>query len=510
MSLSPQTSGPSGTSRSTSSVEYVWRPQAGPQKALVDCPLPEIFFGGARGGGKTDGVLGKWALKEKRYGAHFNARMFRKATTTSEDAIERAKEIFLPLGAKYNESKLTFRMPHGGRVAFAYLDGEKDAEAQQGKNLTDVWIEEAGQYASPTAIDKLFGALRSSHGIPVQMILTANPGGAGQGWIRERYKLVPFPMGPKLVERVLPDGSVHKMAVIPSRLSDNRILIDSDPLYASRLQLTGGAKLVKAWLGGDWSSVEGAFFDEWDEGRHVVAPFEIPSDWLRFRSMDWGSAKPFSVGWWAVAGDDYRVAMAGGTQASRIIPRGALVRYREWYGCQPGQPNKGLKLTAERVAEGIATRERDEVIKYGVLDPAAFSEDGGPSIAERMYSWSDARRSLQGPMFMRADNKRVPRSGAMGGWDVMRQRLTGEAGRPMLYVFSTCKDFIRTVPMIQHDTSRAEDLDTDAEDHVADEARYACMSRPWVAKPDATPARRSGDWFDEDDEQDAAPDWRMA
>lgn len=453
----------------------------------MDCPLPEIFFGGARGGGKTDGVLGKWALKEKRYGAHFNARMFRKATTTSEDAIERAKEIFIPLGAKFNESKLTFRMPHGGRVAFGYLDGEKDAEAQQGKNLTDVWIEEAGQYAQPTAIDKLFGALRSSHGVPVQMILTANPGGAGQGWIRERYKLVPFPMGPKLVERELPDGSVHKMAVIPSRLSDNRILIESDPLYASRLQLTGGAKLVKAWLGGDWSSVEGAFFDEWDEAKHVVAPFAIPNDWLRFRSMDWGSAKPFSVGWWAVAGDDTRVPQPGSVGGVLTIPRGAMVRYREWYGCKPGQANVGLKLTAEQVAEGIASREANERVAYGVLDPAAFAEDGGPSIAQRMQRWSDPGHGLKGPAFREADNKRVPRAGAMGGWDAMRQRLIGEADRPMLYVFSTCKDFIRTVPMIQHDSSRPEDLDTDAEDHVADEARYGCMSRPWVAKTPTAP-----------------------
>lgn len=493
MHLSTEPSGKSSSSRSIKPRHLVWSPQAGPQHALVHCPYPEIFFGGARGGGKTDGVLGKWALKEKRYGAHFNARMFRKATTTSEDAIERAKEIFIPLGAKYNESKLTFRMPHGGRVGFGYLDNVKDAEAQQGKNLTDVWIEEAGQYADPAAIDKLQGALRSAHGVPVQMILTANPGGAGQGWIRERYKLVPFPHGPKIVDRALPDGGVHRMAVIPSRLSDNRILIDSDPSYASRLQLVGSGKLVKAWLGGDWSSVEGAFFDEWDEDRHVVVPFAIPPDWLRFRSMDWGSAKPFSVGWWTVAGDDYRLPSVGGLEGLATIPRGALVRYREWYGCQPGQPNTGLKLTADQVGAGIAERERGEKVSYGVLDPAAFAQDGGPSIAERMQRWSDPARGLKGPIFRPADNKRVPRDGAMGGWDAMRSRMLGEDGRPMLYVFSTCRDFIRTVPMLQHDAHRAEDLDTSAEDHVADEARYGCMSRPWVAKAKPpTQSQKSG------------------
>lgn len=448
---------------------------------MVDCPFAEIFFGGARGGGKTDGVLGKWGLKERRYGRHFNARMFRKTTTSSDDAIERAKEIYLPLGAKFNETKLVFRMPHGGRVSFGYLDNERDADAQQGKNLTDAWIEEAGQHASPKAIDKLFGALRSAHGVPTQMILTANPGGAGQGWIRDRYKLVPFPEGPKIVDRELPDGSVHRMAVIPSRLTDNRILMRSDAGYASRLQLVGTAQLVKSWLSGDWSAIEGAFFAEWDETKHVVAPFAIPPDWLRFRSMDWGSAKPFSVGWWAVAGDDTPLRAPGGV--SRTIPRGALVRYREWYGCVPGQPNTGLKLTAEEVAAGIAHRERGEKIGYGSLDPAAFAQDGGPSIAERMQRWSDPAQQLKGPIFRPADNARVARSGAMGGWDQMRSRLRGDGSTPMLFVFSTCRDFIRTVPMLQHDQSRPEDLDTDAEDHVADEARYGCMSRPWVASP---------------------------
>lgn len=449
----------------------LWAPQRGPQKALVDCPFAEIFFGGARGGGKTDGVLGKWAIKERRYGKDFNAIMFRKTTVSSEDAIERSKQIFGPLGGKFNESKLIWRMPNGGKAAFAYLDSVSDAEAWQGRNLTDAWVEEAGQYADSTPIDRLFGVLRSAAGVPVQLILTANPGGAGQQWIRERYKLVPFPLGPKIVNRDLPDGSTHRMAVIPSRITDNRILLDSDPQYLSRLQMVGGQALVKAWLEGDWSAVEGAFFDEWSEARHVVRPFAIPEHWMRFRSGDWGSARPFSIGWHAVASDDTPVEnLAGNTL---IIPRGALVRYREWYGCVKDKPNTGLKLTAEEVAKGIKEREQGERISYGVMDPAAFAQDGGPSIADRMSSI--------GVHWKPADNKRVGTRGAMGGWDMMRQRLKGDDdGRAMLFVFSTCKDFIRTVPVLQHDEKRPEDLDTDMEDHIADEERYGCLSRPWV------------------------------
>jgi len=142
-------------------VRWAWRPQAGPQQALVRCPVKEIFFGGTRGGGKTDGVLGKWALKERRYGSAFNAIMLRKTTVSAEDAIERSREIYEPLGGQFNASKLRWRMPNGGRIGFAYLETIKDADQYQGRSVTDIWVEEAGLHETPDPIDRLFGVLRS-------------------------------------------------------------------------------------------------------------------------------------------------------------------------------------------------------------------------------------------------------------------------------------------------------------------------------------------------------------
>jgi len=163
--------------------------------------------------------------------------------------------------------------------------------------------------------------------------------------------------------------------------------------------------------------------------------------------MDWGSAKPFSVGWWAIVGDDHCLSIQG---ASRIIPRGALLRYREWYGA--ASPNVGLKMTAEAVADGIVERERsDPALRYGVLDPACFKEDGGPSIAERMNKLLIQARLRP---FHAADNSRVPQRGTMGGWDQLRSRLVGQDGKPMIYCFSTHADSIRTIPALQHDPAR--------------------------------------------------------
>jgi hypothetical protein len=443
----------------------IWAPQPGPQKAFFDCPLGDILFGGSRGGGKSDGILGKYGAKSERYGRGFNAVFFRKEMPQQDDLVERAKEIFMPLGAEWIEYKKTFNFASGGRLRFRPLESLTDAEKYQGQNLTDAAVEEAGNYEDSAPLDRLHGALRSVHGVPVQLILTANPGGPGHQWIKRRY-IDPSPLGMKVLQRALPNGKQHSYIYIPSRVQDNRALLHRDPGYVDRLYLVGSAELVKAWLEGDWNVIAGAFFDCWATDRHIIRPFTIPPHWLRFASFDWGSAKPFSVGWWAVSD--------GSEVDGRWFPAGALIRYREWYGA--AGPNEGLKLSVEQIARGILEREGKEHISYRVADPACWKVDGGPSHAETMYR--------HGVIFRRADNSRI------AGWEQLRARLIGAEGRPMLYVFNTCADLIRTLPALQHDDHKPEDVDTDAEDHAPDEARYACMSRAWTVKPDiALPIR---------------------
>ena len=180
------------------------------------------------------------------------------------------------------------------------------------------------------------------------------------------------------------------------------------------------------------------------------------------------------MNWWAVSdGSD------------PAFPKGALVNYREWYGAPPGKPNVGLRLTVEEVADGIKAREAGDTVAYGVADPAMFTADGGPSMAERMMK--------RGVISRPADNARVPRAGAMGGWDMLRARLKGEDGRPMLYAMDCCRDLVRTLPALQHDPARPEDVDSSGDDHLADAARYAVMSRPWApALKPAQPVREPG------------------
>lgn len=450
--------------------DVVWSPQPGPQHAFIKCPLPEILFGGARGGGKSDAILGKYLIKSGIYGRDFNAVFIRRELPQADDLIERAKEIYLPMGATWREQAREFRMPGGGRVRFRPIENTNDAQKMQGQNLSDVAIEEAGQFETPAPIDMLFGALRSKAGVPTQMVLTANPGGPGQAWLKHRY-IDPAPLGMKVLTRTLPNGSRHQYVFIPSRVQDNRMLLANDPRYIDRLYLVGSPQLVRAWLDGDWSVVMGAFFPEFSIQKHVIEPRELPIHWYRFRSFDWGSARPFAVHWWAHSDGDLP-----------SIPKGALVCYREWYGAAKDAtgatvPNTGLRLTAEEVADGIIKREEHDLNgnrqMSGVADPAIFAEDGGPAISERM---------AQRKVFWRpADNQRVGKLGALGGWDQLRARLKGDGEKPAIYWFSTCKDAIRTLPIQQHDDKRPEDLDTSGEDHCVDGIRYACMSRPYTA-----------------------------
>jgi len=467
----------------------IWRPQHGPQHSLLQCPVFEIFFGGARGGGKTDGMIGgDWPLHAQKYGQDAKGVFFRRELPQLDAAIARSKQIYGPLGADWNEQKKTWIFPNGATLKFRPLERDSDAEKYQGHDYTRVYFEELTNYPSKVPVMKIMATLRSGAGVPCGFRATGNPGGPGHNWVKERY-IDPDPAGFKIITQVLrnpitgEDQQLQRV-FIPSKLKDNKLMIENDPMYVSRLQIAGSENLVKAWLEGDWSIVDGAYFDCWSNTM-VVRPFEIPSEWLRFRSFDWGSAKPFSCGWWAVPNEDYNG-----------IPRGALVRYREWYGAKSA--DVGLKMTANEVSQGIIERSGNEHFDYDVADPAIFSEDGGPSIAERME-----------PIYwVKADNKRTPGHGQLGGWDQMRQRMIGDEGVPMIYTFDTCRDSIRTIPVLQHDPVKAEDLDTTAEDHAADEWRYACMSRPWT-KTLAEDSKPKGKWdkaFDDDDDED---NWKL-
>lgn len=430
----------------------VWEPQPGPQSSAITAQfVDELFFGGARGGGKSDYLLGDY-LQDVSLGSVWRGIIFRKTYNELEELQIRARELFPPLGAVYKTQTSAdypfsncWYFPSGATLKMRYLEHERDADGYQGHQYLWIGFDELTNHATPYGYNKLKACLRSAHGIHGRIRASGNPGGKGHIWVKARF----IDIAPPYQPYTDPETGLTRV-FIPSRLSDNAYLRDNRQ-YVALLKSSGSAELVKAWLDGNWDIVAGAFFDCWEKGRHVIKPFATPASWTRFRSFDWGSAKPFSVGWWAISD--------GGLH----IPKNALVRYREWYGAS--EPNVGLKLTAEEVGAGIVKREKGESVAYGVADPSCWKVDGGPSIAERL--------AKSGARFKQADNNRI------NGWDQMRQRFVGIDDEPMIYAFDTCLDSIRTIPLLQHDGHNPEDLDSEMEDHAADDWRYACMSRPF-------------------------------
>lgn len=358
--------------------------------------------------------------------------------------------------ASYNDSKKNITFPNGSRILFRYCDNEKDADRFQGTEVDILFIDEA-THQSEDKYKKLSACVRGVNNFPKRIYLSMNPGGEGHHWVKRLF------IDRKYEDNENPDDYMF----IQSLVTDNKALMEADPEYIRQLEALP-PKLRKAWLEGDWNIFDGMFFEDFMDKpdhykdrqfTHVIDPFEIPESWQIYRSFDWGYNKPFSCGWWAV---DYD---------------GVVYRILELYGCTK-TPNEGVKWTPDKVFSEIHRIETEHRwLKgkkiQGIADPAIWDAETGESIAERA-----AKHQVY---FSPGDHKRIP------GWMQIHYRLAfDENGYPMMYIFSNCKAFIRTVPMLQYDEHKPEDLDTDGEDHCIDEVRYFCMSRP--IKPRMSPA----------------------
>lgn len=442
-----------------------WTPQPGPQtEAIAATWCYELLYGGALGGGKSEFLLGDWFQDVQNYKEHWQGILFRQSYEELKDFVPRAVELFDGY-ATWHAQDREFRFFSGSKLRFRFLEHSLDYQRYMSHEYTWMAFEEAGNWPDSTPISMVSTRIRwSKADIPTKRVrLTANPGGAGHSYLFKRFVQPCFSGYVPIRD---PDTKLLRM-FIPSKLTDNPILLSRDPDYINRLEGLMSPELLKAWRDGDWSVQGfGAYFPEFGI-KHVIDPFEVPEHWLRFGCFDWGTATPYAFLWCCVS-DGQPVKNAFGDEV--VYPRGAIIVYREECGYDlralaKGQ-RKGTYLSTVEIGELIKGRNGREKLAFIAADPSIFSKKGKQSDAEDM--------SRVGLVCRPGNNDRIQ------GWSQIRKRLRGRNGTPMLYFFNTCQHIIRTLPALQHDLDDPNDCDTDGDDDPCDALRYGCSERPWV------------------------------
>lgn len=510
--------------------------QRGSQELYMACPCHHVLYHGTRGPGKTDAQVMQFRSKVgKGYGAFWRGVIFDRRYKNLDDLISKAKRWFMQFddGCQFLKSQgdLKFVWPSGEELMFRRFSTEDDYWDHHGQEYPFIGWNELTKYPTPKFYDLMMSCNRSSflplrhsprlteedhrtleegnydlelvaarHGaataeaigsrtipeIPLWVRATTNPYGAGHSWVKRRFIDV---AGPGVVQRVTTEVFNPRTQTREPVIKTQTHIFGSymeniylSPEYIADLENITEENRRRAWLYGDWNITAGGAFDDlWTEHVHVKPRFKVPANWQVFRSFDWGSTHPFSVGFWALA-DGTEVQLPNGF--TFCPTRGSLIRLGEWYGCGKDAQgrlrigdNVGLKMSATDISHGINYRQRQ--FKEGgwiATDVAPGPADNQiRAVTESDVDTIEKKMADNGVTWTKSDKSGGSRK---IGLQLMRDRLQasllGEG--PGVYFMDNCRAAIAILPTLPRDEDDMDDIDTEAEDHVWDETRYVILS----------------------------------
>jgi hypothetical protein len=430
----------------------------------------------------------------KGYGAAWRGIIFRQTYPQLADVVAKSERWFRQVfpGARFNRGKMAWEFEGGEMLMLRHMRNPDDYWSYHGHEYPFIGWEELTNWANDVCYRRMISCCRSSTpGVPHMIRSTTNPYGRGHDWVKQRFRL-----HGRWWETIVVVDSRNELGdleparcAIHSHVRENKVLLAADPSYLQNVVAAAeNQAMAEAWARGSWAFVAGGMFsDVWSMSHNALPRFRIPASWRLTRAFDWGSAKPFSVGWYAI-GDGSDLLLSNGKRMATV--RGDLFRVREWYGFT-GRANEGLKMLANDVAAGIVEREiawgwrtRNAcAVKNGVADSAIFAVEDGNCIATNM---AKPVRLKDGSIHMGVQwNPSDKGAGSRkNGWELMRQRIKAVQPRPgvpreepgLFVVAEECPQFLRTVLSLTRDEKNLDDIDTDAEDHIADEVRYMVRS----------------------------------
>ena len=446
-----------------------WVAHDGAQEEFLQRTEFEVLFGGAAGPGKTDCLIA--AMTRDVQNPNYHGLILRRTFPQLREIIDRCHRRYPGLGGVYLSTDKRWTFGSGAKIDLGHCQHEEDKYNYHGAEYQKIALDESSRFTE-TQYLYLFSRIRTTDPtIHCQILSATNPGGVGHVFLRERFQ-----PGERDLKTYHDPKTGLSRVFVPATVEDNPTLFDSDPEYVARLEAMSELERQRQ-RHGIWDSFENQVFTELSKAIHGYEDFDIDPEWERICVFDWGYASPFSVGWYAV---DYD---------------GVLWRYREWYGCKREElgedegADEGLKLQAWEVAKVILQIELEagEKIRDRIADPSIWHprpasrrrEARGPTIEEDFAN--------EGIFFRKADNARDH------GKQQVHKRLkvdreideeTGEilSETPRIKIANSCKGFWRTMPALYTDERKKECVDTNQEDHVYDEIRYACMSRPLRTK----------------------------